>query len=277
MIAKATLEGNTYSVGINPSTPDTIFHISVNEIDQFYIDTVNKKLKYGGDLEAVNGTLNNLTVLGTLTNGTFQSANIIGGIIKSSNYVANTSGMLINLTTGLIDSPNFKLSDMGIITATGGNFSGNISGSTITGTTIKSVFGDETQNVTMELSNTSFTTYRTYDGVIDYSGDFTFQGISFMTPFPDYHYAEYTYSSIKIQDSVRDIFSVDEFGAKVLGSSVLTANNLQSYTDTYYYTKEYVNSNFAPKIHYHSYASIGDLQDLDSSLRSWVSANFVAK
>jgi hypothetical protein len=57
---------------------------------------------------------------------------------------------------------------------------------------------------------------------------------------------------------------------------VLTAGNYSTYI-TSYYTKQYIDTNFAPRIHYHNYASIGDLQDLDNSIRSWVYANFAPK
>jgi len=44
--------------------------------------------------------------------------NITTGVIKSSNYVANTSGTKIDLSDGTIDSKNFKLDATGQVTAT---------------------------------------------------------------------------------------------------------------------------------------------------------------
>jgi len=49
---------------------------------------------------------------------------IVGGVIKSSNYVANSTGMKLSLATGEWDSKYFKVSSTGTITATGGTIGG---------------------------------------------------------------------------------------------------------------------------------------------------------
>ena len=49
---------------------------------------------------------------------------IVGGVIKSSNYVANSTGMKLSLATGKWDSKYFKVSSTGTITATGGTIGG---------------------------------------------------------------------------------------------------------------------------------------------------------
>jgi len=68
------------------------------------------------------GTLN-----GNLVNVTnINATNITSGVLKSHNYVAGTSGTSINLSTGVIDTKNFKVSSTGAITATGANISGTI-------------------------------------------------------------------------------------------------------------------------------------------------------
>lgn len=72
------------------------------------------------------------------TNGrvVINGGNISAGSIQSNNYIPNVRGTKIQLSDGTIDTKNFKVSSDGTITATNGNFSGNITGSTITGTTI---------------------------------------------------------------------------------------------------------------------------------------------
>lgn len=95
-----------------------------------------------GDRIAANTITSNNILVGTITaaSGIIAdiNANIIttgtlkGILIESTNYVANTSGMRINLATGEVKSKNFnitKAGDVGIkgkIYATGGDFSGNI-------------------------------------------------------------------------------------------------------------------------------------------------------
>ncbi len=49
---------------------------------------------------------------------------IVGGVIKSSNYVVNSTGMKLSLATGEWDSKYFKISNTGTITATGGTIGG---------------------------------------------------------------------------------------------------------------------------------------------------------
>jgi len=55
---------------------------------------------------------------------TINGACITTGIIKSSNYEAGTSGTSINLSSGVIDSKNFKVTSTGNITATAGTVGG---------------------------------------------------------------------------------------------------------------------------------------------------------
>ena len=55
---------------------------------------------------------------------TINGGCITTGIIKSSNYEAGTSGTSINLSSGVIDSKNFKVTSTGNITATAGTVGG---------------------------------------------------------------------------------------------------------------------------------------------------------
>lgn len=76
----------------------------------------------------------------TTTNFSAQNVNadrITTGSLKSSNYVANTSGTKINLSDGTIDTKNFKVNSTGDITAS----SGLIGGWSINSTYLKKTVG----------------------------------------------------------------------------------------------------------------------------------------
>ena len=49
---------------------------------------------------------------------------VTAGVLKSSNYVANSTGMMLNLATGTWDSKYFKISSTGDITSTSGIIGG---------------------------------------------------------------------------------------------------------------------------------------------------------
>ena len=53
-----------------------------------------------------------------------NASNIVSGTLKSSNYVSGTAGTSINLSTGAIDSANFKVSSTGNIISTAGTIGG---------------------------------------------------------------------------------------------------------------------------------------------------------
>lgn len=56
----------------------------------------------------------------------YGNLTLSGGVIKSTNYVANSSGTKIDLTDGSIDSKNFSITSTGILNATGANISGTV-------------------------------------------------------------------------------------------------------------------------------------------------------
>jgi len=132
-----------YSVGINPNTPSEIFKIAVNGTKKLYVDTVNNKLKFSGDLEAATGTFS-----GLITGG---SININNGRFSVDQYglvTINSNGLVVN-------SSNFSMSQDGTLschnlTATNGNFSGTIYASTINGSTIN---GSEFNNIDSANNN----------------------------------------------------------------------------------------------------------------------------
>ena len=85
--------------------------------------------KEDGTTEQTSGTIQmnglvKFTDLSTSGQTTINGSNITTGIIKSSNYVAGTSGTSINLSNGVIDTKGFKVNSSGNITATSGKIGG---------------------------------------------------------------------------------------------------------------------------------------------------------
>lgn len=71
-----TAVNGIYSVGINPNTPSEIFNVKINGVNQFYIDTLTKKLVFSGELVAASGTFS----------GTVQAGRVIGSSIEGGNF-----------------------------------------------------------------------------------------------------------------------------------------------------------------------------------------------
>lgn len=67
---------------------------------------------------------NKLTAKNVDVSDLFAQNIIASGSIQSSNYVAGTSGMRLNMSTGAWDSKYFKIDSIGAITATSGNIAG---------------------------------------------------------------------------------------------------------------------------------------------------------
>jgi hypothetical protein len=111
-------------------TPILIDSITLDIVDDFSsMLSVNNNKTYvdGGNvycatLDADAILSNDISFTGIITGGDVDG----GGIIKSFNYVVDTSGMKINLYNGTIDSKNFKVSDTGVINATDAILTGTI-------------------------------------------------------------------------------------------------------------------------------------------------------
>jgi hypothetical protein len=107
--ATSILNGNTYTVGINPNTPSSIFRIAVNGSNKLYVDTVNNRLNIEGYINATGGTLGDLTVNGTLTGGTISGSyinggTITGGTVTGTNITGSTISGSTLTSTGYRDS-----------------------------------------------------------------------------------------------------------------------------------------------------------------------------
>jgi hypothetical protein len=107
LIASALFNNNTYSVGINPSTPSEIFNIKVNDSNMFYIDTEHNKLVYEGTINAIDGTLGDLEITGTLTGGMIRGTTII--TTDNSLYTRINNGFISSMSINLYDSYNPNL------------------------------------------------------------------------------------------------------------------------------------------------------------------------
>lgn len=126
--ATATVGVNTYSAGINPSTPSEIINVKVNGVNQLYIDVNTNKLIFNGTLSAtaINAQMinalnitagsvssswvytNNLSA-GQITTGTFSADRISGGTITGINITGSTitsvgSTYSTTITNGYIQS-----------------------------------------------------------------------------------------------------------------------------------------------------------------------------
>lgn len=99
----------------------------------------NTKINTNGTIEAVNGKFS----------GVLTSSEFIGGVVRSSNYSSGESGMMIDLTNCIIDTPNLYVDSAGKIHATDGEFSGDITGSAITGSTFSRVVNWSGTQVTL--------------------------------------------------------------------------------------------------------------------------------
>ncbi len=94
--ASSTIGNNTYSVGINPSTPSDILNVKINDDHLLYLDTETRRL--------------------VLKNTSIKASSFIGGSIESENYTPDTVdinntllGTKIDLTNGNIYSKNFSI------------------------------------------------------------------------------------------------------------------------------------------------------------------------
>jgi hypothetical protein len=115
--------------------------IAASNISLEGIVTVNGNFKVllDGSIEAVNGKFS----------GNITASSFVGGYLQSTNYVAGTSGMMIDLTNCIIDTPNLYVDSAGKIHATDGEFSGDITGSAITGSTFSRVVNWSGTQVTL--------------------------------------------------------------------------------------------------------------------------------
>ena len=130
-------------VDIDALTHEDIFNLLTDngKIQGIFMDA--GQLYINGNYIKANTISADKLSVSTLSAITADLGTVTAGIIQSKNYVSGVSGMRLTLATGEWDSPNFKLSSTGVITATGANIagkvtasSGEIGGWTLTGSKI---------------------------------------------------------------------------------------------------------------------------------------------
>ena len=121
------LRCSIYSKEANPILIDSITLDIVDDFSSMLSVNNNKTYVDGGNvycatLDANAILSNNISFTGTITGGDVDG----GGIIKSYNYVIDTSGLKIDLHDGIIDSKNFKVSSDGTLTCENADITGTI-------------------------------------------------------------------------------------------------------------------------------------------------------
>ena len=109
---KATVE-STYA------TNDSVTQ-KVSAVEQ-KADKISWIVKSGTSASSMELTSEALKII---ANTEIKGDVIVGGVIKSGNYIANSTGMKLSLATGEWDSKYFKVSSTGTIAATGGTIGG---------------------------------------------------------------------------------------------------------------------------------------------------------
>ncbi len=147
--ASAIVGANTYSVGINPSTPSDIINVKVNGVKKFYIDTTTNELMFNGKLtaNAINADMiNALDIVAT----SVKSDWVYAGSISANQISGGTiSGDIIN--GGTISGVTFQTTGVhGSIIITNGWISGNYAG-------IDSIYSSQQIDVGSSISLVSTT------------------------------------------------------------------------------------------------------------------------
>jgi len=148
--ATSTVGVNTYSVGINPSTPSEIINVKVNGINQLYIDVNTNKLIFNGTLSA---TAINAQMINAL--------NVTAGSVNANWVYAGTlTAQQVNAVDIIADSVSSTWVYAGNISAsqiTAGTISADrVSGGTLSGTTITSVGASYSTTITNGYISTGY-------------------------------------------------------------------------------------------------------------------------
>ena len=195
-----------YSVTINPNIPSEIFKIAVNGSNKLYLDAINNKLVFSGDLQAASGTFK-----GSLqaASGTFTGDLVAAGGTFSGDLQAVGGTFSGNLSAA---GGTFTGTLVGVDGTFSGTLSGNqIRGGTIQGSKIISSFNNDGDTVTLEMSDSAFSVSVLASGVLA-SSIFQHGSVSFSTS-SSYAYASYGKTGMLIRNSSgSDVFKVDSYG-----------------------------------------------------------------
>lgn len=113
---QSEITANTTAISAKVSKGDVVSEINIST-DTIRLSTAGRLIISAGNFQ-----------LDSSGNATLANATFTGGTISSTNYVAGTGGMSINLSTGAIStiSGKFSLSAAGVITASDVNLTGSI-------------------------------------------------------------------------------------------------------------------------------------------------------
>ena len=132
----------SYEVRINPDDPANIFSISIDNKKLLYVDTMNKKLKFEGDIESISGHIASFTIsendlisgkVGMSSNTGNNAIAFWAGNTNRNNapFRVNNNGQVIcsniNITGGTLKvGEYFNVAANGTLTASNANISGTI-------------------------------------------------------------------------------------------------------------------------------------------------------
>jgi hypothetical protein len=251
--ATATVNTNTYLVGINPSIPNDIFNIKVNGDNKFYIDTVNNRINAEMWINAIGGTLGNLTVAGTLQGG------YINGTSITVNNGLNT--VSINPTSGieLYNGSNkiFCFDEYGNIIANNVIFNDGKFKGVLESTTMLSTWTLGNYKNVLEIGQSLFSIDKTdLNGVTQEHAGLYSYGLS-LTDFTYSRTADYLNDSIMLHDQYGYLFAVSDVYLSYKGYAIIhSGKNGVTYDST---SGIYL---FAPAPHNHyEYALSSDLSN----------------
>lgn len=115
IVLKANSDGKIVQVELKGNANNgSVFNVDADNINLTANDIINLIAGNSINLTSKNITINSTNFnVDKDGNTTMNNATLTGGEIKSSNYVADTSGTKINLANGVIDSKNFKVDNQG--------------------------------------------------------------------------------------------------------------------------------------------------------------------
>ncbi len=245
VVVKVNSDGRIGYIALSadPNTDLTEFKVVADNIALEGLVTVNGNFKVNldGTIEAVGGKFS----------GNITASEFVGGTVRSQNYSSGNTGMMIDLNYGTIDTPNFYLDTDGKIHATGGEFSGSIYGSDISGSRF--------------ISSGPYTSCEIDNGFIGLTSQ---NGYSYIYP-------EYIRMFIGNEKNI-DISYTGSIRCKSLninGETPITPNIFDMFL-----AANISNHVYPPASHPHyEYATTGYVGAVDASIRAWVSQAFEPK
>lgn len=119
-LAVDSIRSRNYTAGSGTySNQGTMFNLEGSGYikSQNFAITSTGTAYFRGTINATSGTIGSTSSGWQISDNTIKglssSSKIISGVLESSNYIADTSGVKIDLNTGIIDTPAFKINEDG--------------------------------------------------------------------------------------------------------------------------------------------------------------------